>query len=166
MAAFTPITSTTLTPAISVSLPYQVQGVGISYQQFLNSLGKYNYGVEFFYMWASTYPEIGQPIYYTHFNANGNQIATYLPFYVDPYQLQPSIYYEADSTLIVLDGLSSVTFTVYPKSSVFLKLFVTIAYLGNELDDTGINNFEEIELREGVHFFEDYCNYLIDTPQD
>ena len=166
MAAFTPSTSTTITPLISVSLPYQVQGVGVSYQQFLNSLGKYNYGVEFFYMWAATYPEIGQPIYYTHFTANGNQIATYLPFNVDPYQHQPSIYYEADPSLIILDGLSSLSFTIYPASTVFLKLFVTIAYMGNELDDIGMNNFEEIEVREGVKFFDDFCNYLIDIPQE
>jgi hypothetical protein len=122
MAAFTPSTSSTITPLISVSLPYQVQGVGVSYQQFLNSLGKYNYGVEFFYMWAATYPEIGQP--------------------------------------------SSLSFTIYPASTVFLKLFVTIAYMGNELDDIGMNNFEEIEAREGVKFFDDFCNYLIDIPQE
>jgi hypothetical protein len=151
---------------ISVSLPYEVQGVGISYQQFLNSLGKYNYGVEFFYMWAQTYPEIGQPVYFTHFQANGNQIATYLPFNVDPYQSQPSIYYEADPSIVTLDGLSSLTFSVFPTSTVFLKLFTTITYLGNELDDMGMNNFEVLEAQEGMKFFDDYCNYLIDTPQE
>ena len=160
-----PVVSVTA-PLISVSLPYEVQGVGISYQQFLNSLGKYNYGVEFFYMWAQTYPEIGQPVYFTHFQANGNQIATYLPFSVDPYQSQPSIYYEGDPSILTLDGLSSLTFSVFPSSSVFLKLFTTITYLGNELDDIGMNNFEVLEAQEGMKFFDDYCNYLIDTPQE
>lgn len=117
-------------------------------------------------MWAGTYPEISQPMYYTRFQANGNQIATYLPFNVDPYQSQPSIYYEADPSLVTLDGLSSLSFTMYPTSTVFLKLFTTITYLGNELDDFGMNNFEEIEAREGMRFFDDYCNYLIDTPQE
>jgi hypothetical protein len=39
--------------------------------------------------------------------------------------------------------------------------------LGNELDDrnlpNGDNTFEEIERTEGIKFFDDYCNYLIDN---
>lgn len=163
--AFTPTTTTLINPLISISMPLQSNFVGISYQQFLNSLGTYNYGVEFFYLYANTYQEIGQPVYYTHFSANGNQIATYLPFAVDPYQSQPSIYYEADPTVIILTGLSSLTFNVFPNSILYIKMFVNIEYIGNELDDTQMNNFEEIEAREGVKFFEDYCNYLIDIPQ-
>ena len=45
-------------------------------------------------------------------------------------------------------------------------MYVNITYLGNELDDLQDNNFEDIENREGVKFFEDYCNYLIDIPQE
>jgi hypothetical protein len=165
-APLVPVVSTLTNPVITVSLPYGINTVGISYQQFLNSLGKYNYGVEFLYMYAGSYPEISQPVYFTHFNSNGNQIATYMPFNVDPYQSQPSIYYEADPEVVVLDGLSSVSLNIFPQSTIFLKLFTTIAYLGNELDDTQMNNFEEIEAREGLKFFDDFCNYIIDTPQE
>ena len=54
----TPITTTLIAPVISVSMPLQVSGVGASYNQFLQSLGSYNYGVEYFYLYASTYVEI------------------------------------------------------------------------------------------------------------
>lgn len=165
-APITPITTTLVNPIISIVMPIaSINGVGITYNQFLNSLGKYNYGVEFFYIKASTYPEVGQPVYFTRFSANGNQIATFLPFAVDPYQSQPSIYYEADPTVIILDSLSSLTFNFFPNSLVFLKMYVNIEYIGNELDDIQPNNFEEIEMAEGVKFFEDYCNYLIDIPK-
>jgi hypothetical protein len=75
----TPITTTLIAPVISVSMPLQVTGIGASYSQFLQSLGTYNYGAEYFYIAASTLPEIGQPVFYNHFDANGNSISVFMP---------------------------------------------------------------------------------------
>ena len=167
MAAITPIVTTTITPVISIAMPVQVTGSGITYSQFLKSLGTYNYGAEYFYLFASTYPEIGQPVFYNHFDANGNSVSTFLPFAVDPYQSQPALFYETEPDQIVLTGLSSLSFNVYANKTVVFKFFATIAYIGNELDDrnlpNGDNTFEEIERVEGIKFFDDYCNYLIDN---
>lgn len=167
MAAIIPITSTIISPVISIAMPLQVTGGGITYSQFLQSLGKYNYGAEYFYLFASTYPEIGQPVYYNHFDANGNSVTTFLPFAVDPYQSQPALFYETEPDQIILTGLSAISFNVYANKTVYFKFFATIAYLGNELDDinspSGDNTFEEIEKVEGIKFFDDYCNYLIDN---
>lgn len=161
-----PPVTTSVSPVISVSLPYGVQGVGISYNQFLQSLGKYNYGVEFIYMSASTYPQINQPIYYNNKDANGNEIATFLPFTTDPYQSQPSIFFKTAPEQIMLSLLSSIQFSLLKNSTVYLKFYTLIAYVGGELDDRGLpsgdNTFEEIENAEGVSFFDDYCNYIID----
>lgn len=167
MAAITPTITTTITPVISIAMPVQVTGSGITYSQFLKSLGTYNYGAEYFYLFASTYPEIGQPVFYNHFDANGNSVSTFLPFAVDPYQSQPALFYETEPDQIVLTGLSSLSFNVYANKTVVFKFFATIAYIGNELDDrnlpNGDNTFEEIERVEGIKFFDDYCNYLIDN---
>jgi hypothetical protein len=167
MAVITPTITTSITPVISIALPVQVTGGGVTYSQFLQSLGKYNYGAEYFYLSASTYIEIGQPVYYNHFDANGNSVTTFLPFAVDPYQSQPSLFYETESDQIILTGLSSIQFKVYAQKTVYFKFFATITYLGNELDDinspSGDNLFEELENREGIKFFDDYCNYLIDN---
>jgi hypothetical protein len=165
--AFTPTVTTIVAPVISVSMPLQVTGTGVTYAQFLQSLGKYNYGAEFFYMSATSYQQIGQPVYYNYFDANGNSVTTFLPFAVDPYQSQPSIFYETESDQIILTGLSSLQFEVFSGNTIYFKFYATITYLGNELDDrglpTGDNTFEEIEKIEGIKFFDDYCNYLIDN---
>jgi hypothetical protein len=161
-----PTTTTIISPIISVSMPYSVEGTGITYAQFLKSLGTYNYGAEYFYMSATTYQQIGQPFYYNHFDSNGNSISTFLPFAVDPYQSQPSIFYETEPEQIILTGLSSLQFNVFPQNTIFFKFYAIITYLGNELDDkssnSGDNLFEEIEKNEGISFFDDYCNYIID----
>lgn len=166
MALITPISTTLISPLIGVSMPLQVLGNGVSYEQFLQSLGKYNYGAEFFYVSATSYKQIQQVINYVNKDANGNEVATGLPFTVDPYQSQPSIFYETDPEQIVFGGLTSLTFDILPQENVYFKFFATIAYLGNELDDknspNGDNAFEQLEKEEGISFFSDYCNYIID----
>lgn len=162
-----PVPSVLSSPIISVSMPIQVNGVGITYSQFLLSLGTYNYGAEYFYLFASTFQEIGQPIFYNHFDANGNSVTTFLPFAIDPYQSQPALFYETESDQIILTGLSSLKFVIFAGKTVLFKFFATIAYIGNELDDRnlpqGDNAFEELEISEGINFFDDYCTYIIDN---
>lgn len=154
-------------PSVSTSNPLLIQGNGVTYAQFLQSLGKYNYGAEFFYLSSTSYQQIGQVFSYNHFDANGDSISAALPFTVDPYQSQPAVFYETEPDQIILTGLSSLTFTVLPKTNIYFKFFATITYLGNELDDRGLpsgdNAFEELEKAEGISFFDDYCNYLIDN---
>lgn len=161
MAVIIPTTST-ISPVLTIAFPIGIGGTGITYSQFIQSLGTYNYGAEFFYLSSTSYNQVGQPVFYNHFDANGNSISTFLPFAVDPYQSQPSIFYETESDQIVFTGLTSMQFIVYPQTTVFFKFFATITYIGNELDDQGKNAFENIEEAEGIKFFDDYCNYLID----
>jgi hypothetical protein len=161
-----PVTTTIVTPIISVSMPYSIVGTGITYAQFLQSLGSYSYGAEYFYLSTTSYQQIGQPFFYNHFDANGNSISTFLPFSVDPYQAQPSIFYETEPDQIILTGLSSLQFNLFSQNTIFFKFFAQVTYMGNELDDknsnSGDNLFEEIEKNEGISFFDDYCNYIID----
>jgi hypothetical protein len=161
-----PVTTTIVTPIISVSMPYSIVGTGITYAQFLQSLGSYSYGAEYFYLSTTSYQQIGQPFFYNHFDANGNSISTFLPFSVDPYQAQPSIFYETEPDQIILTGLTSLQFNLFSQNTIFFKFFAQVTYMGNELDDknsnSGDNLFEEIEKNEGISFFDDYCNYIID----
>jgi len=163
MGAFSPSLSTGISPAISVtSSSVSVNGVGITYQQFLASLGSFNYGTEFIYMSASNYQQITQAIQYFHFDSNGNQVQAYLPFVTDPYQFQPSIYYETEKDEIVFDGFSSLTFSLIANSVVYLKFYTEIIFMAGELDGKNGSPFQQLEETEGVKFFDDYCNYIID----
>jgi hypothetical protein len=163
MAPFASTLVTGISPVISVtSSSVSVTGVGITYQQFLNSLGSWNYGTEFIYMSATNYQQITQAIKYFHFDSNGNQVQAYLPFVTDPYQFQPSIYYETEKDEIIFDGFSSLTFSLIANSIVFLKFYTEIIYTAGELDSKNGSPFQRLEEMEGVTFFDDYCNYIID----
>lgn len=163
MALLPSVVTTALVPMVSAIPPTSsISTPTITYNQLMNSLGTYNYGSEFFYLSASTYKQIGQPFFYTHFDAAGNQISTYLPFAIDPYQSRTSIYYETRPDEIIFDSFSSLTFVLYAQEIVYFKMFAIVEYVGGDLEQYGDNNFEELEKAEGVNIFEDYCNYLID----
>jgi len=161
------ITTNSSTSSVTIVMAGEFGDSGLTYAQFLASIGVYSYGVEFFYLSATDYRQIGQPVLYNHFDANGNSISAILPFFVDPYQSQPSLYYEVESSQIIFTTLSSLDIVMFANNTVFFKLFATISYLGNQLDDKGFiggdNAFEEFEERQGFRFFADYCDYLIDN---
>lgn len=163
MALLPSVVTTALVPMVSAVPPTSsISTPTITYNQLMNSLGTYNYGSEFFYLSANSYKQIGQPFFYTHFDAAGNQISTYLPFAIDPYQSRSSIYYETRPDEIIFDGFSSLTFTLYAQELVYFKMFSLVEYVGGDLEQYGDNNFETLENAEGVKIFDDYCNYLID----
>ena len=158
MGAYTPVLSVGISPVISVvSSSVTVTGQGITYQQFLNSLGTYNYGAEFVYMSATNYQQITQAINYFHFDSNGNQVQAFLPFVTDPYQSQPSIYYETEKSEIIFDGFSSFTFSLLAGALVYLKYYVEIIYTAGDLDSKNGSPFQQLEEAEGIKFFDDYC---------
>lgn len=145
---------------LSVTCPFVIGGV--TYQQILQSLGTYVYGANFIYLAATNYSEINQAVFYNHFNAFGESVSESLPFQTDPYQSQPSIYYQGDEETLVFDGFSSMTFLVQPNSTIFLKFYMTISYVGSPLEMSEKNAFKMFEESEGLNFFDEYCDYLID----
>jgi hypothetical protein len=171
MALLPTAPSTATSPMVSV-VPPSVTSVGaslsvvtptITYNQLVNSLGTYNYGAIFFYVSGSTFQQINQPFFYNDFDANGNSMSTYLPFTVDPYQFLPSLYYDnVDPEQIIFDNTSSLTFTLFANSIIYFKMYALIANMAGFFDRFADDNFETIEKLEGMSFFDDYCNYLID----
>lgn len=149
---------------LSITCPFAIGGT--TYQQVLQSMGTYVYGVNFIYISASTFSEITQAVFYNHFNAFGNQVQTYLPFSADPYQNQPSLYYQTDDEDIIFDGFANMTFNISQNSIVYLKFYMTIDYVGSPLDAKYDDAFQTFEKVEGVDFFSGYCNYLIDSEKE
>ena len=166
MAAISPVISFTVTPVISVTMPASaIQGVGITYQQFLNSVGPIKYGIASFYLWTQSYAQLSQPVMYTHTAPDGNSVTTYMPLNVDPYQSQPAKFFEADGSEIILDGFSTIQFPTLNQGNFILKLYCDVEYLSGDLDMFNQNNFEQVEQAEGTTFFQDYCNYIIDKTE-
>lgn len=161
MASVTP-TITTQAPLVTID----TQESGVTYDQILASLGTMVYGTELIYIYGASNQQIAQPFYYTHTDVNGNADQKYLPFSIDPNQSQTSLYYETNKNEIVFDGLSSLNFNLLPSSTVYLKFYTEVKEIRSSLDRYYNNLFIELEDREGVKFFHDFKDYLIDKEDE
>lgn len=161
MPAIVPIV-VTASPIITID----TQESGVTYNQLLASLGSMVYGAEMIYIYGTSNQQIAQPFYYQHTDVNGNADKTYLPFTIDPNQSQTSLYYETNKDEVVFDGLSSLTFDLLPNSTVYLKFYTEVKANRDFLDLHYNNLFVEVENREGVKFFHDFKDYLIDKEDE
>lgn len=166
--AISPTISTITTPMVSINPTLStansatITPPNVSYNQILNSLGTYVYGGEFIYMSGTNYVQVAQTFKYNHFDANGRSVATFLPFVVDPYQSQPAVYNETNPDEVVLDGFSALTFLLKAGNTVYFKIFTLVNANTYYLNKENKDNFEVVEASEGIDFFNDFCNYLID----
>lgn len=148
---------TVLPPSISVGLPT------ITYSQFINSLGTYNYGASFFYMHASglkAFQQINQAFNYTRFDSNGDLVKTNLIFTVDPYQQLPATFYDSDEEDVVFNGFSSLLFTLLANTTVHFKMQALISYVTEGLNQFGDGNQAQVAESLDIQFNDDYCDYL------
>jgi hypothetical protein len=159
----------TISPTISTAAPLitiTTQEGSVTYEQILASLGSMVYGSELIYIYGASNQQIAQPFYYTHTDVNGNADQKYLPFSIDPNQSQTALYYETNKDEVVFDGLSSLTFDLLANSTVYLKFYSQVAANRDLLDRYYNNLFIEVEKDQGVQFFHDFKDYLIDKEDE
>jgi hypothetical protein len=151
-----------ISPSLSTSTSASVSSPQVTYSQILASLGTMVYGGEFIYLASDTFQQVGQIFAYVHFNSNGDRIETSLPFTIDPYQDQPTIYYETNPKEIILDGFSSLSFTLNANSTLYFKIYTVVSSMSMRLNELHYDNFQDLERIEGFGFYNEFCNYLID----
>ena len=152
----------TVTPTLTTGLSASVTSTVVSYNQILQSLGTYVYGGEFIYIFSTDIQQIQQNFKYNHFDSNGNAVATYLPFVVDPMQTQSSLYYETNPDEIVLDGFSALAFILNAGNTLYFKIFTLVEANTLYLNELNPDEFQKANESMGLDFFNDFCNYLID----
>lgn len=147
--AISPTITYSLTPVIII------QCVGITYNQFLNSLGTFIYGIEEIYISSNSLLQVSQIMNFNTFDANGNQVFKAIPFPIDSYQFQASRLIETNKDFIYLNQNSSLIFNVLANAQVYLKLLCVIAKsVKNEI-------FDEFNEYSKIDFFNDYCNVIL-----
>ena len=172
MALITPVVTQVAVADISVVCPIDFGDTNtpINYNQIVASLTTFNYAAQFFYVASTSCDQVGQIYYYTDFDAFGNQVNHSLPFTIDPYQSQCAAYFYPEKEIVTFNGNSSLSFTMLPGQTLFLKIYTNTEFLGNLMRDhgqglTGDSNFQELEHSVGLDYFEDYCFYIVDKPE-
>lgn len=144
------------TYAVTVTSPVSVTlANGVTYQQFLNSLGAYVYWFDVIYLWTTNSAQITQPILYNYTDVNGNAKTLTIVPTTDPYQYSPALYINIKDFDIVIDGNSIVQFNLLPQTTLKFKLYgdvMSVTMLQGNKDDNFTNLAESIGDKE---FFAD-----------
>jgi len=152
MAFVSPTISFNNTPQISITC------VGITYAQFLASLGTYVYGIEQMYLASSTFNQLQQNVFYNIFDATGRANSRTIPIQIDSYQKQSSLLVNTDSKDVALNQNSTLSFNLVANSTLQLKLFTIIEKMSNGFKE-GTDAFSEFNKNNG-NFFNNYYDYL------
>jgi hypothetical protein len=131
----------------------------VTYGEIRQSLGDYVYCVKKLYLFSNNLRQLAGLVKYQHYNVNGNIVVESLTPTIDPYQTQASLFYDTADKSVILDGQSSLNFTLLPNSFIKIEFFATRVakrdYLDAILPDA--NNFKQLEAAMGkFSFFEDW----------
>jgi hypothetical protein len=166
-ALMIPTITSLLIPSLQVNIPITVEGVGnLTYNTVQESISTNNYLANFIFAQSSNCNQVGQVFTYNEQDIAGNASVTALPFTIDPYQNQCSIYYYPPENSVIFSGESSLNFTMLAQTSLGLKVFSSTAsssLIQDEISGFKNNTFVEVEKNLGSDIFIDYCNYLIDN---
>jgi hypothetical protein len=152
MPFVTPTITFNNTPQISITC------VGITYEQFLASLGTYVYKIEQMYLASSIFNQLIQNIFYNIFDSNGKANSRTIPIQIDSYQKQASLIVDTNYTGVALNQNSTLSFNLVANSTLQLKLFTTIEKMSNGFTE-GTDAFSEFNKNNG-NFFNNYYDYL------
>jgi hypothetical protein len=148
--------SVTMLDATSIQAGANLSIAGVSYNQFINSLGIDVYNPFMIYMYTTNDGQVNTPITFFIFDVNGNKELRVLTPTKDPYQNNNAILYETPRGIVVFNGNSGLTFVVQPLTQITFQ-FYTVR-ISNQGDCHAIN-YLQLEKAENVLFFKEYkCN--------
>jgi len=131
----------------------------VTYSEIRRSLGDYVYCVKKLYLFSNNLRQLSGLVQYQHYNSNGNIVVESLTPTIDPYQTQISLFYDTADKSVLLDGQSSLNFTLLPNSFIKIEFFATRIAKRDYLDAIfpDANNFKQLETAMGqFSFFEDW----------
>ena len=151
-------------PTITITTPPTVVTMsGITYSEFINSLGTFQYGVLKVYAYSSNIDQLTLPINYNQYDANGARRINFVNPEVDPYQKQNSLYKDVSEAGIILNGQSNVQINLLPNTTLKLQLFCDRVKITDQMDSKVPSNFDTLESGEVVvdPFFDGYKDVIL-----
>lgn len=94
----------------------------VTYEEFLNSLGRDFYRWKAFYLLATSFNQLQEFLNYKITDANGNEYVEKINVEIDPYQRQKAYAKDVSDRKIILNGLSSLSFNIGPLESVMIDM--------------------------------------------
>ena len=98
---------------------------GTPYPLIQESMGSYEYGIDEIYIQSNTTQQLLQPLIFRSYDSNGTISVTVDVTTVNPYQKQSSIFIKPTNKNLVLDGRTSINFTLLPNEDENIIFYTT-----------------------------------------
>lgn len=125
---------------------------GVTYEQIQNSMGSYLYEIKQMYLKSNTVSQLAVPLFFNQYDSNGNLEAFNQIMTVDPYQYQPSTFFDLVNKNLVLNGRTTLSTEILPNEDVTMIIY-TIE-LSNKSLLEGKDMFDEDD------FFKDFNDVI------
>ena len=156
MASYAPTITVLSTPGISASMPGT-----LTYQEFIQSLGQYAYWIKQYYLGAGSSQQLLQPMYYTHNDATGESTSEVMINALDPYQAESTIVMDMRDRSLILDGNSSISFTLMQGQQLLISMLVRQEALFGEINNISPSNYSRADDELGqLELYKDYTDTL------
>lgn len=138
-----------------------VSNTGTSYEQIINSMGSFVYGVNSMYIQSNTIEQVLQPLRFNQYDVNGTLESYSQVTAIDPFQYQSSINFDLSRDNIALQGRTVLDTQILPSEQLNVILYVT--EISNKALMGGTDIFSEDD------FYKDYSQSVneiasIETP--
>jgi len=131
----------------------------VTYDQFKNSLGDFNYNINKIYLNSTNLSQISGVFKFMKYDSDGNQNFQTVISALDPYQRQNSLIIETEKKGLIINGRDSTSFNMQPNTQLILKLYVSEVTNQDELK--GEDSFTIFDnLSNDGNFFRDYKDYI------
>ena len=131
----------------------------VTYGQFKNSLGDFNYNINKIYLNSTNLSQISGVFKFMKYDSDGNQNFQTVISALDPYQRQNSLIIETEKKGLIINGRDSASFNMQPNTQLILKLYVSEVTNQDELK--GEDSFTIFDnLSNDGNFFKDYKDYI------
>lgn len=140
MASFTPVITINTTPSLQVTM-----AGAVTYQEFLNSLGQFVYWLEVYQMQCNSINQLQEELEYFIYNVDGTIFRQTIVPNVDPFQYAVSLRNNVKDMGIILNGQSSIAFTILPNETIQLILCTKQVSNQDALNFINKNNFKRVD---------------------
>jgi hypothetical protein len=91
-----------------------------SYNALTNSMGSWVYKIKTMYLKTNQLEQLSNPILFNEYDVNGTRQSFFQVMPADPYQFQTALNFDLVMNDVVLNGRTTLSFTINPNEVVFL----------------------------------------------
>lgn len=151
MATYAPTIINSSIPGLPVTMTGD-----LTYDEFLNSLGQFNYRIKKYYLSCIvSVAQLLQSIFYNINDSSGAAAGENIAPNVDPYQSFNSIYMDMGDREIILDSNSSLSFNLLPGEQITMQMYCEQVSVEDPM--TSQNNFNKAD--DPLNLLELYQQY-------